>query len=74
MFRIALKGILARKRRLLMTSLIIVIGVAFISGTAVLSDLLSRSVNDLVSEAYRGIDVVVRSTTKVTPALILVST
>jgi putative ABC transport system permease protein len=61
MFRIALKGILARKRRLLMTSLIIVIGVAFISGTAVLSDLLSRSVNDLVSQAYKGIDVVVRS-------------
>jgi putative ABC transport system permease protein len=61
MFRIALKGILARKRRLLMTSLIIVIGVAFISGTAVLSDLLTRSVNDLVAEAFKNIDVVVRS-------------
>ncbi|HKY16659.1 MAG TPA: FtsX-like permease family protein, partial [Microthrixaceae bacterium] len=62
MLRIAWKGIVARKRRLVMTSLIIVVGVAFISGTAVLSDLLTRSVNDLVEEAYQGIDAMVRST------------
>ncbi len=61
MFRIALKGVLARKRRLFTTAIAIVFGVAFISGTAVLSDVLTRSVNDLVSDAYRGVDAVIRS-------------
>jgi putative ABC transport system permease protein len=60
MFRIALKSLLARKRRLLLTSIAILLGVAFISGTSVLSDVLSRSVNELVSDTYHGIDAVVR--------------
>ena len=60
MLKIAFKSILARKRRLFTTSIAILLGVAFISGTAVLSDVLSRSVKDLVDAAYRGIDVVVR--------------
>ena len=34
MFRIALKSVLARKRRLLLTSIAILLGVAFISGTS----------------------------------------
>jgi putative ABC transport system permease protein len=59
--RISLKGIFARKWRLLLTALAIIFGVAFISGTAVLSDILGRSVNELVDDAYRGIDAVVRS-------------
>lgn len=61
MLRITLKGIFARKWRLLLTALAIIFGVAFISGTAVLSDVLGRSVNALVDDAYRGIDAVVRS-------------
>ncbi len=61
MLRIALKGVLARKRRLLTTAIAVVFGVAFISGTAVLSDVLERSVNDLVDDAYRGVDAVIRS-------------
>ncbi len=60
MFRIALKSVLARKRRLLLTSIAILLGVAFISGTSVLSDVLTRSVNELVSDAYHGIDAIVR--------------
>jgi putative ABC transport system permease protein len=60
MFKIALKSILARKRRLFTTSIAILLGVAFIAGTAVLSDVLSRSVKELVNDAYQGIDVVVR--------------
>ena len=60
MLRVALRGIFARKWRLFTTSIAIVLGVAFISGTIVLSDVLTRSVNSLVSDAYRGIDVVIR--------------
>jgi putative ABC transport system permease protein len=62
MLRIALKGILARKRRLILTSLVIVVGVAFISGTAVLSDVLTRSADRLVADIFQGIDSTVRST------------
>ena len=62
MWRVTFTGIRARKWRLLSTGIAIILGVAFIAGTAVLSDVLSRSVNDLVADAYRGIDAVVRST------------
>src|SRR4051794_8833768 len=61
MLRIALKGILSRKWRLFTTGIAIVLGVAFISGTNVLSDVLSRGANGLVDAAYQGIDVQVRS-------------
>ncbi len=61
MLKISLKSILARRWRLLTTGLAIVLGIAFISGTAVLSDVLSRSADGLISEAYQGIDVMVRS-------------
>ena len=36
MLRIALKGILGRKARLVLTSLAVILGTAFLSGTAVL--------------------------------------
>lgn len=61
MLRVALRGILARRWRLLTTGIAIVLGVAFISGTDVLSDVLSRGANGLIDAALRGIDVHVRS-------------
>ena len=61
MIRVAFRGLLARTRRLIMTSLAIAIGVAFIVGTMSLTDLLTRSVNDLISAAYQDYAVVVRS-------------
>lgn len=61
MFRIALKSTLARRRRLVTTALAVVLSVAFISGTMVLSNVLSSAVDDLISDSYRGIDVVLRS-------------
>lgn len=62
MFRIALKSTLARRGRLFSTALAVVISVAFITGTMVLSDSVEGTVGDLVSASYRGIDAVVRST------------
>lgn len=61
MLRVALRGILARRWRLLTTGIAIVLGVAFISGTDVLSDVLNRGANGLIDAAFRGIDVQVRS-------------
>src|SRR5690606_40747741 len=62
MFRAALKSLLGRKVRLLMSTFAIVLGVAFVAGTLVFSDTLNRSftalfastVGDVVVEAERG--------------------
>lgn len=61
MFRVALKDLLARKRRLVTTGLAIVLGIAFLTGTQLLSASLSDSIDDLIGDVYDGIDAVVRS-------------
>lgn len=61
MFRVALKDILARKRRLVTTGLAIVLGIAFLTGTQVLSTVLKDSIESLIGDVYNGIDAVVRS-------------
>ncbi len=62
MFRVALKSILARKRRLLTTGLAIVLSVAFISGTLVITALINSTLDDLIGSSLKGVDAVVRST------------
>ncbi|WP_110240795.1 ABC transporter permease [Nocardioides gilvus] len=62
MLRAALKSLLGRKVRLLMSTFAIVLGVAFVAGTLVFSDTLNRSftalfastVGDVVVQAERG--------------------
>ncbi len=61
MLRISLKSVFARKWRLVLTGLSIVLGITFVSGTFALSDTLTRSVNSLINELFIGIDTVVRS-------------
>ena len=61
MLRIALKDLLARKRRLVTTSVAIALGIAFLTGTQLLSGILSDSIKSLVGDTYDGIDAVVRS-------------
>jgi putative ABC transport system permease protein len=62
MFRIALKGILGRKARLVLTSLAVILGTAFLSGTAVFSATLNRTFDNLFSDVFRNVDSYVRST------------
>ncbi len=62
MFRIALKGILGRKARLILTSLAVILGTAFLSGTAVFSATLNQTFDNLFSDVFRNIDGYVRST------------
>jgi len=60
-FRAALRSVLARKVRLLLTGIAVLLGVSFMAGTYVLTDTMTRAFNDLVDTGYASIDVLVRS-------------
>lgn len=61
MLRVAVKGVLARKLRLLLTSVAVVLGVGFVAGAFFLTDSLRTSFDSLFTEAARGIDVHIQS-------------
>lgn len=60
MLHVTFKSLLARKLRLLLTALAVVLGVAFVSGTLVLGDTLNNTFDKLFATAYSGTDVGVR--------------
>jgi putative ABC transport system permease protein len=60
MRKVTIKGLLAHKLRLVLTSLAIVLGVTFISGTFVLTDTLHNMFFSLVGTIYQKIDFQVR--------------
>jgi putative ABC transport system permease protein len=59
-FRLALKGALARRLRLGLTAASIIIGVAFVSGTLVITDTLNATFDQIFGDATKGVSVVVR--------------
>jgi putative ABC transport system permease protein len=59
-WRAALKSLLARKLRLALTALAVVLGVGFVVGTLVLTDTLSRAFDEAFAGTTEGTDVVVR--------------
>lgn len=61
MFNATLSGLWARKRRLIGTSLAVVLGVAFLAATLVLGDTMRSGFDKAFADANAGIDVVVRS-------------
>ncbi len=61
MFRIALKGILGRKARLVLTAIAVILGTSFLSGTYIFSDTLNRTFNNLFEDVFKNIDAFVRS-------------
>ncbi len=61
MIGVALKGLLGRKFRATLTAFAIVLGVAMISGSFVLTDTLGKSLDQSYSEAYKGTDAVISS-------------
>jgi putative ABC transport system permease protein len=67
MLRIGLRQLFARKARLIGTSVAIVLGVAFLSGTLVLGETLESNFGRLLAEANADTDVVVRSAIDVEP-------
>lgn len=60
MLRTTLKNLRARKLRLLTTSIAVLLGVAFMAGTLVLTDTVQRSFDDLFADVNDGTDAVVR--------------
>ncbi len=62
MTRITLRGLLARKLRLGLTALAIVLGVTFVTGTLVLTDTLNRTFDTVIGTAYQHIDFQIRGT------------
>ncbi len=59
MIRVALAGILGRKLRTALTALAIVLGVAMVSGTLVLTDSIDKAFNFIYTDVRKGSDVVV---------------
>jgi putative ABC transport system permease protein len=57
MLRATLSSLLARKLRLILSALAVVLGVMFVSGSFVLTDTLSRSFDDLFRGIYSNVDV-----------------
>jgi putative ABC transport system permease protein len=62
MRKITLRGLLARKLRMALTALAIVLGVTFVTGTLVLTDTLNRTFDTLISTAYQHINFQIRGT------------
>src|SRR4051812_6997712 len=65
MIAVALKGLLGRKLRAILTAFAIVLGVAMISGSFVLTDTLGASLDGVYQESYKGTDAVISSKHKV---------
>ena len=66
MTRVTIKGLLAHKLRFALTALAVMLGVAFMSGTLVLTDTISRTFDDLFADVNRGTDAFVRSRQSIT--------
>ena len=59
MMKVALRGLAGRKLRSLLTAIAIVLGVAMVSGTYVLTDTIDRAFDTIFTESYAGTDAVV---------------
>src|SRR2546422_8672139 len=67
MLRATVKSLLARKLRLLLTALAVVLGVGFTAGTFILTDTALKSFDDLFGNVYAGTAVVVQPQTAFKP-------
>ena len=60
MFRTALRNVLAHKTRLLMTTLAVMLGVAFVAGTLVFTSTLSEAFRKSSEKGFEAVDVAIR--------------
>ena len=61
MLGLSLRMTLARKGRLVLTSLAIILGTGFLSGTLIFSDTLNKTFDRLFADVFRDVDAYVRS-------------
>ena len=59
MIRVALAGLFGRKLRTALTAFAVVLGVAMVSGTLVLTDSIDKAFNFIFTDVRKGSDVVV---------------
>jgi putative ABC transport system permease protein len=59
MLVVALKGLAGRKVRALLTAIAIILGVAMISGTYILTDTINSGFNTIFDQSYKNADVVI---------------
>jgi putative ABC transport system permease protein len=62
MFNLTRKGLWAHKVRFVLTGLAVVLGVAFMTGTMILTDTMGKTFDGLFATSNEGIDVVVQRT------------
>jgi putative ABC transport system permease protein len=67
MWRITFKGVVAHRLRYAMTALAVLLGVAFICGTFVLTDTMNKTFDGLYNQIYQGTAAVVRATEPFSP-------
>jgi putative ABC transport system permease protein len=58
--KVVVRGLLANKFRLAGTALAVILGVAFMAGTLVLTDTIGKTFDDLFADVYKDTDAVVR--------------
>jgi len=61
MFKAALRTVFAHKLRLALTALAIVLGVAFVVGTLIFTDTISKTFDNLFEDTLSGTDVIVQT-------------
>ena len=61
MFALVLNSIRANKTRFFLTGVAVMLGVAFMTGTLVLTDTIKQSYDDVAANVYKSADAVVRS-------------
>jgi putative ABC transport system permease protein len=57
--RVALKGLLGRKLRVVLTAIAIVLGVAMVSGTYILTDTIKSAFSTVFTQVYKNADAVI---------------
>jgi putative ABC transport system permease protein len=60
MWKATIRGLLARRVRLALSALAVMLGVSFVAGTYVLTDTLDRSFNNVFDQTVSGVDLVVQ--------------
>lgn len=66
MVKVALRGIVAHRYRLVSTMVAVILGVGFMAGTLVLGDTVQKGFDDVFTDVYRDVDTVVRSSSTIT--------
>jgi putative ABC transport system permease protein len=65
MFNLTVKGLWAHKLRFVLTGLAVVLGVAFMAGTMILTDTMGKTFDGLFATSNEGIDVVIDRATEI---------